>query len=183
MNNDNLNIKNNIKNLLKNLFFVLFGPFNMLLIIVIIEHLYNELLLVPLPICENRIIEYADQTKDHLLPETLNDIYLPIQEEKTIDNTTKVIVTEPKKLYRPCNDILYDPICDEFFDGEDFFCNLIGKKKSYEYQVSSDRKQANLYYNYGIRTESTHIDISDRYNKLSIEEQSIEEHKKLLKNI
>ena len=126
----------------------------------------NELCLNPLPKCENSIIKYADQTKDHLLPATLDDIYLPIPEEKTIDGTTKVIITDPKKLYMPmCNDILYDSICDKFFDGEDFICNISGRKKSYEYQVSSDRKQADLHYNYGTRTESTHIDISDRYKK------------------
>lgn len=166
-------------NIFKRLFCGLFVLFDISLLIIIFEHNYNELCLNPLPKCENSIIKYADQTKDHLLPATLDDIYLPIPEEKTIDGTTKVIITDHKKLYMPMyNDILYDSICDKFFDGEDFICNILGKKKSYEYQVSSDRKQADLYYNYGTRTESTHIDISDRYNKLSIEEHKkiIEEH-------
>ena len=166
-------------NIFKILFCWLFVLFYISLSILIVDHDLNELWLNPLPKCENSIIKYADQTKDHLLPATLDDIYLPIPEEKTIDGTTKVIITDPKKLYMPmCNDILYDSICDKFFDGEDFICNISGRKKSYEYQVSSDRKQADLYYNYGPRTESTHIDISDRYNKLSIEEHKkiIEEH-------
>lgn len=177
MNNDNL--KKIIKNLLKRLFCGLFVLFDISLLIIIFKHNYNELCLNPLPKCENSIIKYADQTKDHLLPETLDDIYLPIPEEKTIDGTTKVIVTDPKKLYMPmCNDTLYNLICDKFFDGEDFYCDMVGREKSYEYQVSSDRKQAGLYYNYGTITKSTHIDISDRYNKLSIEEHKkiIEEH-------
>lgn len=77
----------------------------------------------------------------------------------------------------------YQAICDKFFNGEDFICNMKDAKKSYEYKVSSDRKQADLYYTYSTpnstNTKSTHIDITDRYNnKLSIKEHKkiIEEH-------
>lgn len=189
MNNDNINL--NTENSITNFFSTLFVWFILILILVVIfllfnisGHLGNELYLDPLPKCKDSIIEYADETKDHLLPESLDDIYLPIPEEKTIDNTTKVIVTEPKKLYMPrISDMTYQAICDKFFNGEDFICNMKDAKKSYEYKVSSDRKQADLYYTYSTpnstNTKSTHIDITDRYNnKLSIKEHKkiIEEH-------
>lgn len=127
MNNDNINL--NTENSITNFFSTLFACFILILILVgifllinINGHLRNELFFDPLPKCKDSIIEYADETKDHLLPETLNDIYLPIPEEKTIDNTTKVIVAEPKKIYMPrINDMTYQAICDKFFNGETLF--------------------------------------------------------------
>lgn len=188
MNNDNINL--NTENGITNFFNTLFAWFILIIILVVAfllfdisGHIGNEICLNPLPICKDRIIEYADQTKDHLLPATLDDIYLPIPEEKTIDGATKVIVAEEKILYMPRScDMIYQAICNKFFNGEDFICNMKDAKKSYEYKVSSDRKQADLYYTYSTEnstnTKSTHIDISDRYNKLSIKEHKkiIEEH-------
>lgn len=100
----------------------------------------------PLENYSEKIIEYADVTKEHLLPETLDDMHNPIPEDMTIDGI-------PKKSIVPMGT-------------PGLLSNIFGRydeKDEYYYKVAPDRKSADLYYIADDKNKSIHIDISDKY--------------------